>query len=141
MKARAAHALVRDGAVHELTADADPGHAPVGPVRGWLHEPDPSLIRSGLMSLVAADLVGVAREADVESGDLVVHVEHGIGRYIGLTSIPVGSAPHDCVALEYAGGDKLYVPVGSLSPRSARTPTRPRTSASSTCRAPTASRP
>ncbi len=48
--------LVRDGAVHELTADADPGHAAVGPVRGWLHEPDPALIRSGLMSLVAADL-------------------------------------------------------------------------------------
>jgi hypothetical protein len=48
--------LVRDGAVHELTADEDPGHAPVGPVQGWLHEPDPALIRSGLMSLVAADL-------------------------------------------------------------------------------------
>jgi hypothetical protein len=42
--------------VLELTADADPGPAPVGPVRGWLHEPDPALIRSGLMSLVAADL-------------------------------------------------------------------------------------
>ena len=48
--------LVRDGEVRELTADADPGPAPVGPVRGWLHEPDPALIRSGLMSLVAADL-------------------------------------------------------------------------------------
>jgi hypothetical protein len=46
--------LVRDGAVHEVTADVDPGPAPVGPVRGWLHEPDPALIRSGLMSLVAA---------------------------------------------------------------------------------------
>jgi SAM-dependent methyltransferase len=48
--------LVRDGAVLELAADHDPGPAPVGPVRGWLHEPDPALIRSGLMSLVAADL-------------------------------------------------------------------------------------
>jgi hypothetical protein len=48
--------LVRDGGVRELTAAADPGLAPVGPVRGWLHEPDPALIRSGLMSLVAADL-------------------------------------------------------------------------------------
>jgi hypothetical protein len=46
-------ALVRDGVVHEVTADDDPGPAPVGPVRGWLHEPDPALIRSGLMSLVA----------------------------------------------------------------------------------------
>jgi SAM-dependent methyltransferase len=42
--------------VRELTADADPGPAPVGPVRGWLHEPDPAVIRSGLVSLVAAEL-------------------------------------------------------------------------------------
>lgn len=48
--------LVRGSEVLELTADDDPGPAPTGPVRGWLHEPDPALIRSGLMSLVAADL-------------------------------------------------------------------------------------
>ncbi|SFK30962.1 class I SAM-dependent methyltransferase [Geodermatophilus ruber] len=48
--------LVRDGEVRELTAGADPGPAPVGPVRAWLHEPDPAAIRSGLVSLVAADL-------------------------------------------------------------------------------------
>lgn len=48
--------LVRDDDVLELTADADPGPAPTGPVRGWLHEPDPALIRSGLLSVVAADL-------------------------------------------------------------------------------------
>ena len=47
-------------------------------------------------------------------GDLVVHTEHGIGRYEGLTQIPVAKAPHDCVALTYAGGDKLYVPVENL---------------------------
>jgi len=52
--------------------------------------------------------------ATLSPGDLVVHSEHGIGRYEGLFSIPVGSAPHDCVALEYAGSDKLYVPVESL---------------------------
>jgi hypothetical protein len=48
--------LVRDGAVLELTADADPGRAPDGPVRGWLHEPDPAVIRSGLVSLVAQEI-------------------------------------------------------------------------------------
>ncbi len=47
--------LVGDGAVVEVSADDDPGPAPAGPVRGWLHEPDPALIRSGLMSLVAAE--------------------------------------------------------------------------------------
>lgn len=52
--------------------------------------------------------------ATLSPGDLVVHTEHGIGRYEGLTSIPVGNAPHDCVALTYAGGDKLYVPVENI---------------------------
>lgn len=52
--------------------------------------------------------------ATLSPGDLVVHVDHGIGRYEGLTQIPVQKAPHDCVALEYAGGDKLYVPVENL---------------------------
>jgi transcription-repair coupling factor (superfamily II helicase) len=47
-------------------------------------------------------------------GDLVVHAEHGIARYEGLTSVMVGKAPHDCVALSYAGGDKLYVPVENI---------------------------
>jgi transcription-repair coupling factor (superfamily II helicase) len=56
----------------------------------------------------------LAELASLSPGDLVVHVDHGIGRYEGLTSIPVGREPHDCVALEYAGGDKLYVPVENI---------------------------
>ncbi|WP_066548873.1 MULTISPECIES: transcription-repair coupling factor [unclassified Sphingomonas] len=52
--------------------------------------------------------------ATLSPGDLVVHADHGIGRYEGLTQIPVQQAPHDCVALSYAGGDKLYVPVENL---------------------------
>jgi SAM-dependent methyltransferase len=48
--------LVDAGHVHEISAAADPGPAPVAAVRRWLHEPDPALIRSGLMSLVAAEL-------------------------------------------------------------------------------------
>ncbi|MCK9544300.1 MAG: DEAD/DEAH box helicase, partial [Novosphingobium sp.] len=47
-------------------------------------------------------------------GDLVVHMDHGIGRYEGLQSIPVGDSPHDCVMLTYAAGDKLYIPVENL---------------------------
>ena len=46
--------------------------------------------------------------------DLVVHIEHGIGRYEGLTTLDVGGAPHDCLKVVYHGGDKLYVPVESL---------------------------
>ena len=52
--------------------------------------------------------------ATLSTGELVVHADHGIGRYEGLTQIPVGRSPHDCVALEYAGGDKLYVPVENI---------------------------
>ena len=52
--------------------------------------------------------------ATLSPGDLVVHADHGIGKYDGLTRIPVGQSPHDCVAVEYAGGDKLYVPVENL---------------------------
>ncbi len=63
-----------------------------------------------------------ARKADaflkdlqtLDPGELVVHQEHGIGRYLGLTPITVAGAAHDTVALEYAGGDKLYVPVENL---------------------------
>ena len=56
----------------------------------------------------------LAELATLSPGDLVVHMDHGIGKYEGLTSIPVGTSPHDCVALSYAGGDKLYVPVENL---------------------------
>ncbi len=47
-------------------------------------------------------------------GDLVVHVEHGIGRFIGLKTIEAVGAPHDCLELQYHGGDKLYLPVENI---------------------------
>ncbi len=50
----------------------------------------------------------------LNAGDLVVHIDHGIGKYLGLEAIPVGKSQHDCVMLEYHGGDKLYVPVENL---------------------------
>ena len=52
--------------------------------------------------------------ATLSPGDLVVHADHGIGRYEGLTQIPVSKVPHDCVALEYARGNKLYLPVENI---------------------------
>ena len=55
------------------------------------------------------------REVDTLSpGDLVVHVEHGVGRYLGLETITALGAPHACVALEYADNAKLYLPVENI---------------------------
>jgi transcription-repair coupling factor (superfamily II helicase) len=52
--------------------------------------------------------------AGLMAGDLVVHVDHGIGRYTGLETITAAGAPHECLALEYAGGDRLYLPVENI---------------------------
>lgn len=55
------------------------------------------------------------REVDTLSvGDLVVHVEHGVGRYLGLETITALGAPHACVMLEYAENAKLYLPVENI---------------------------
>ena len=48
-------------------------------------------------------------------GDLVVHVEHGVGRYLGLVHKNVGVNVVDLLVVEYAGGDKLYLPVYRLN--------------------------
>ena len=47
-------------------------------------------------------------------GDLVVHVDHGIGRFEGLKTIEVQGAPHDCLLLIYAGNDRLFLPVENI---------------------------
>ena len=48
------------------------------------------------------------------AGDIVVHVDHGIGRFAGLKAIEAAGAPHDCLELHYADGDKLFLPVENL---------------------------
>ncbi|GGH25263.1 transcription-repair coupling factor [Cribrihabitans marinus] len=47
-------------------------------------------------------------------GDLVVHVDHGIGRYQGLEVVTAAGAAHECLLLEYAEGAKLYLPVENI---------------------------
>ena len=47
-------------------------------------------------------------------GDFVVHIEHGIGSYEGLETVNAGDAPHDCLRISYADGDKLFVPVENI---------------------------
>lgn len=47
-------------------------------------------------------------------GDLIVHVDHGIGRYKGLEVVTAAGAAHECILLEYAEGSKLYLPVENI---------------------------
>ena len=51
---------------------------------------------------------------DIEPGDYVVHVDHGIGRYIGVEKVKIGKIYVEHLVLEYADGDKLYVPFADL---------------------------
>ncbi|GHD47816.1 transcription-repair-coupling factor [Thalassobaculum fulvum] len=91
--------------------------------RGWRHD--------NLTVIAEPDLVGerMARPSSrrrrrgeeflqevgaLEAGDYVVHAEHGIGQYLGLDTLEIGGAPHDCLRLVYAGGDKLFVPVENI---------------------------
>ncbi len=56
----------------------------------------------------------IAELTSLAAGDLVVHVDHGIGRFVGLKTIEVLGAPHDCLEIHYAGGDRLFLPVENL---------------------------
>jgi transcription-repair coupling factor (superfamily II helicase) len=50
----------------------------------------------------------------LSAGDLIVHIEHGIGRFAGLKTIEALGAPHDCLEIHYHGGDRLFLPVENL---------------------------
>ena len=56
----------------------------------------------------------IADVASLSVGELVVHIEHGIGRFMGLENITAGGAPHDCLKIIYANDAKLFVPVENI---------------------------
>ncbi|MPZ11126.1 MAG: transcription-repair coupling factor [Kiloniellaceae bacterium] len=108
-------------AVAELPADKV-GLAVLGVEKGFRFD--------GTLFLTEQDILGerIARTAprrrraenflteisDLQEKDLVVHVDHGVGRYEGLETLEVGGAPHDCLKVVYHGGDKLFVPVENI---------------------------
>ncbi len=122
----------------------DHGLANLSPVASWqdtLTLPKPQIalavlgLESGFETAAAAvigeqDILGdrlvrprrAAKRADnfiaevtaLSAGDLVVHVDHGIGRFVGLRAIEAAGAPHDCLEIHYAGGDKLFLPVENV---------------------------
>ena len=77
--------------------------------------------------------VGAARDpesiikdlTELSIGSPIVHIDHGVGRYQGLVSLDVGDMPGEFLTIEYAKGDKLYVPVAQLGLVSRYTGTAP----------------
>ena len=62
----------------------------------------------------ASSTISSRRSRASPAGDLVVHVEHGIGRFVGLQTLEVAGAPHDCLELHYAADTKLFLPVENI---------------------------
>ena len=56
----------------------------------------------------------IAEVTSLAPGDLVVHVDHGIGRFSGLQPIEAAGAPHDCLEIHYADDTKLFLPVENV---------------------------
>jgi transcription-repair coupling factor (superfamily II helicase) len=56
----------------------------------------------------------IAEVSVLQEGDLVIHIDHGLGRYVGLKSLDIQNAPHDCLEIEYAGNSTLYLPVENI---------------------------
>ncbi|MBM3546770.1 MAG: transcription-repair coupling factor [Alphaproteobacteria bacterium] len=113
---------VADGRALEALAPGQVGVAVLGLERGFVHD--------GIALIAEADILGerlsrpqrrrrkgedfLKEASTLSEGDLVVHVEHGIGRYDGLVTLEVSGAPHDCLRVLYAGNDKLFVPVENI---------------------------
>ena len=70
------------------------------------------LVRPRKRSKKASDFL--SEVTALSEGDLVVHVDHGIGRFSGLKTITAAGAPRDCLEILYAGGDRLYLPVENI---------------------------
>ncbi len=56
----------------------------------------------------------IAELTSLNAGDLVVHVDHGIGRFVGLKTIEALGTPHDCLEIHYADNNRLFLPVENL---------------------------
>jgi transcription-repair coupling factor (superfamily II helicase) len=56
----------------------------------------------------------IAEAAALSVGDLIVHVDHGVGRYEGLKTVEVEGAPHDTLELQYADNAKILLPVENV---------------------------
>ncbi|MEQ8427671.1 MAG: transcription-repair coupling factor [Gammaproteobacteria bacterium] len=91
-----------------------------------LHDPDIAVITESQLfgERVSQRRLRKRRQQDADAvvrnltelriGAPVVHEDHGVGRYLGLVTLETGGIPGEFIQLEYADGDKLYVPVAAL---------------------------
>lgn len=70
------------------------------------------LVRSARRRKRNADFI--SEVTTLNSGDIVVHVDHGIGKFIGLKTITAAGIPRDCLEIHYAGDDRLFLPVENI---------------------------
>jgi len=121
--------ILRDHEVEAPVAAALEGPEPLAIVAGELSA-GLSIAAVGLVLLTETEIFGARRRSlrrpkyqrgaaltaftDLEIGDLVVHEDHGIGRYVGLKTMSVGDRDGDFLELEYTEGGRLYVPVERL---------------------------
>nr|WP_319637318.1 transcription-repair coupling factor [Pacificispira spongiicola] len=125
--------LIRDGGIEDLgdaKSWADIDAVPMGKAVIGLMPLDAGFEIDGVQIISETDILGermarparrrrrgeefIAELSAIETGDLVVHVDHGIGRYDGLETLKIDGAPHDCLRLIYAGDDRLFLPVENL---------------------------
>lgn len=111
-------------------ADWPPSHANCKPIYTLTFPLEEGFVTENQIVLTEQDILGerIARAvtkkrktenffkdlSELNIGDYVVHREHGIAKYAGLQAIEVGGYPHDCLILEYAEKNKLFLPVENL---------------------------
>src|SRR5258706_410209 len=90
------------------------------PAEGWAIVTEAELYagvvrQRGRAAEKRSSVEGMLRDlSELKVGDPIVHEQHGIGRFKGLTALDVGEGSSEFLLLEYEGGDKLYVPVSQL---------------------------
>ncbi len=112
---------------HEFLNSSDPLCICVAPLERGLYIPAAGLVilteeqlfgeraRQRSRRVTRRDPESIIRDlTDLAPGAPVVHEQHGVGRYLGLETLDMGGFDTEFLRLEYAGGDKLYVPVSSL---------------------------
>ena len=104
--------MLATGPLHAGFIDTFPPLAVITENELYAHHARPRREREGAPR---ASPEGMLRDlSEVKIGDPVVHESHGIGRFVGLVTMNLGEGDTEFLTLEYAGSDKLYVPVSSL---------------------------